>query len=158
MANTREAIENVKSLARTFQSVIDLAATLEGLANVEQALAETQSRMHKLADEAARAEAARDVAKGDAALTLEHANQVKAIAEQDADRVLNEARKQADAILATGKLGADNLLAEARKQAEELRCAAKDLQDQRDAAAQELADLEAKIERARAKMRDILGA
>lgn len=158
MVDSREAVENVKNLARVFQSVIDLAAQLEGAQSVEQAVRATNAQLVQMRKEVKVVQAQRDQAAAEATTLLENARvqadqivaDAKGVADK-ADTLQQAAHADAQRIVALAKTEADAWTKAAREAAEAAN-------KQAEAARHELADMEAKIERARAKMRDILGA
>jgi DNA repair exonuclease SbcCD ATPase subunit len=137
MANTNEAIENVRSLARVFQSVIDLAEALGDVANVEQTIAEKRALSSRAAAdlEAAQGalEACRETTRAEYAKAKEMVDQavltanatvqqaaedargIMAQAQADKAAIADEmhnARAQAEGNLSALREQADNLRAE----------------------------------------------
>jgi hypothetical protein len=95
MADKRTAIEDVRSVARTFQAVIDLANSLDGLTSIETATQHAKVELEKL-------RAAADLARGtrDSAL---HAAQE---ADKNAASLVDQAHAKAQQIVADAEQAA----------------------------------------------------
>lgn len=157
MVDTREAIENVKGLARTFQSVIDLANALGDVADIDQAISEAQVRLVKAQKAAERGEveaariieeayARRDSAERIASTQMTDATrlceEMTARTQQECDEMLNGAQRTLAAVEKSVAAYRENEAALERMITERTR---------------ELDDIEAKITRAKAKMAEMLG-
>ena len=158
MANLNEAIEAVRNQARVFQAVIDLAESLGEVQNVEQAIAEANVRLTKLRRET-------DVAQTELSDAKAKAKQIVATAESKASKTITDAEISAAAIkrdlsvhVSEQNAFIDNKYeamyamtsdSEAKAQAMNAEIAGK---------SKELEDIEAKIARATAKMKELLGA
>jgi hypothetical protein len=158
MANVNDAIGKVQSLAAAYQAVIDLAEALKTVASLDQANSEAQMRLQVTLK-----------AEVDAQQAL-----------QTSLRELDEARSQALTVLKDSSLEAAEIVssaiveAETRKaymQAEmdkyrddsnvaclQARTECAEAQEATSVAKATLADLEKRIERAKAKISDLLGA
>lgn len=95
-----DTIQQVKQLAQQYRAVIDLAAKLEGIVSIEQAIAETQLALDKIASDRAAAVAdlghVNDVlAESNERLAGIEAQIVERMAMSD--NILNEAAAQAEA-------------------------------------------------------------
>lgn len=157
MVSTSEAIENVRSLSRVFQSVIDLADALGNVANVEQAINETHARLSQARAELTHAQAERDAARAEAADLRSQAREKVKIAAADAEQRLADAEQRAAQLLADAR---SSIEAEQKAADEKLAAKNAELRDcmaQTAEATQALADLEARITRAKAKMAEMLG-
>lgn len=157
MANITQAIENVRNLSRTFQSVIDLADALEGMASVEQAIREANialvnatkekesidQELIKTQDELAKAQDSLKTIVDDAS---KRAHQILSAAQANASYLEQAAQDEANEIAANTK----KFLSESEQELH-------DVEAKTAIAAKELADIEAKITRAKAKMAEILG-
>jgi len=157
MANISQAIENVRSLSRTFQSVIDLADALEGMTSVEQAIREANialvnaqkekesidAELVKTKDALSKAKESLKASEEDA---ITRAHQILSAAQANASHLEQAAQEQAEEIAANTK----RFLAQSEQELH-------DVEAKNAVAAQELADIEAKITRAKAKMAEILG-
>lgn len=147
---------DLKKIIDLFSPINDAISIIEKVATLEQAENEAKQRIDKLRKEAAKIEA----------------DNIKA--ESEAGAIMATAQEKANGLgvaanteLANAKAKAEAILAEARAQAKTLTAAAdekvKKLQDQADAALAavkernaELADLEAKIEKAKAQIAKML--
>jgi len=156
LADTREAVENVKSLARTFQCVIDLAAALEGMASVEAAANAANARLVQARKALEKAEESRRVIEEEVIRVAKTtAEQIEAT-QRNCDELAAQASARAAGILDGAKAEAVRLEAQAKQSVEE---AARKVHTFDATIAQrqrELADLDAKINRARAAMAEML--
>jgi hypothetical protein len=158
MADIKDALANFQPLARMFRSVIEVADAMEGVGNIEQAASEHQIILNGLAVELKTARTALAKAKADASGVLvdaaEEAAAIKAKAKADAAAVTAKAAavqdKAADEVKA--------LTDAAHATVEAAHAEAVEAIAERDAAKQELADLQAGIDRARAKVAELLGS
>jgi chromosome segregation ATPase len=158
MADLNHAVENVRSLARTFQSVIDLADALEGFASVEQAVREANIQLagkRKQAD-AAIDELARATAGIDEAHA--HARQIVIDAELGATQACDAANAQVEQLLGEARTEADRLLADAAKVSKDAKAAEEAAHARVVKAQNEIADLETRINAAKARMAKMLNA
>jgi len=158
MVDTQTAIENVKSLARTFQSVIDLAAALDGVTSIEQACNAANAKLTQLRRELASVTADLANARADTAGEREALTKVRAMAAADADEasatvtaLLDKAAAQADEILARANSKADEILARAATDVG-------DLEARRNLIRHEAEQLEQRVADARAALAKIMGA
>lgn len=157
MANLNEAVENVKSLSRTFQSVIDLANALGDVQSIEQAISESNMRLVKAKKEADWLAATNENAKNDATKLLSDA-------EFKANEILTSAKQEADALKESSleyskKHQANGKVMEEKSRIIQAEIDAKLLamDESIKVKEQELSDLTAKIDRAKAKMAEMLG-
>lgn len=130
MAELNETIENVRSLSRMFQSVIDLTAQLEGMRSVQQAVRTAEARLVKLQREITLAET-----------KLAHAHEEKADAQSAAERIVHEAELKAAQVRDAAQAQASETQQRAQGQLEQ---AQREAQSLRDAAAQDVGDVEAR--------------
>lgn len=158
MVNTNEAIENVKSLARVFQSVIDLADALGDVANVEQTIAEKRALVSRANTELERANQAAAKATQDAKATAEHANQLIANADEYAQGALAKARTDANSMLdeALKKIELEHASAQEKRTLVFSEC--QEMEARRNLMQAELRTLQDKIDNAKAAMAKMLGA
>jgi chromosome segregation ATPase len=158
MADLNQAIEQVRGVARTFQAVIDLSEAVGQLASLEQAVSENRAALAKLqAENAAEQARSADLAV-QAQATIDEAN-------AKAEAVMQSAQAHADTLMADAQGRVDILLAGANAETEtaanavaEAKATLTSIETDIAARSQELADIHAKIERAKAKMAEILGA
>lgn len=157
MAKANEAVENVKSLARTFQSVIDLADALGEVANIDNAVNERKSIIAKLDVEIATRKD-EEAAAHNAVLLLE--TKAKTII-SEAEVVAAEIRTKATAEAAEVVAKTDAIAA---KTMDNVKAVDKDLNDKvsavnalLDGKYAELQEVEAKLEKARASVAKLLG-
>ena len=157
MADLKKALAEVKGVARTFQAVIDLAAALDNVASVAQAAQEAQARLERILIEIELQTDMLAKAKAEAGTVEAHAHQkahdiVKVAAEGAA-----QTTRKADDYMARLKVSADAMAASSARAADaaqiKLEASSKELA----ARTQDLADVEAKINRVRAKMAEMLG-
>lgn len=157
MADLDKALSNVKSLARTFQSVIDLADAMTQVASVEQAAREAQARLDGHRKEAEAVQGAIANARAQTAAMMSSA---KAEAEK-ANQATEKARKDAQLEVETARAYAAQIRRDADEQVKtSLDAAEKKLHAINatvNARTQELSDLEARISKAKAKMAEMLG-
>ena len=153
-----EAVENVNSLARVFQSVIDLSRSLGEVASIEQAMHEASDRAVKARKEADTAQKKLD------------AIQARAAQEEQGLIAMREAvtaycagtKNEADVAAAAAKKTCSTLIREAElkatKKITDAESKAALINEEIAGRSQELLDITARIERARAKMAELLGA
>lgn len=158
MADTNEAIEKVKSLAHVFQSVIDLAAALGEATNIDQVVGESRVALTRVQAEVKAAQDALAMIRTTSAETV-------AKAREEADSILAamthevegmRAKEQQALASATAKETEANAYAQRVREAADAQVAS--ITSGVAAKQQELADLTARIERARIKMSEMLGA
>lgn len=157
MPDLKEAVNQIKRYAPMMQAVLDIAEAVDGLKNIDQAVAEKQGLLTKLTGEHEKVKAAVDAAK------------VKAreiVAKAEADAAAEAKRAQAGIDEAIAKAG--QIIADAQAQAGEAKGAAKKAVDTAiareteinaaiEAKQAELTALESKIADAQAKVARILG-
>ena len=155
---TYDAVEQVKSLARVFHSVIDLAEVLGEVASVEQATGEAKVFLVRAqAEVAAERERLADL-KMQSALTIEHAEQRARNLSAKADACVANAEAAALALREATTKTCDAEIGKAREATAAASHAVAELTAQAQHKSRELADIEAKINRAKAKMAELLGA
>ena len=157
MANITEAIENVRSLSRTFQSVIDLASALEGMNSIEQALNEKKLLSTKLEDDIKKKKDIvytldLEISKGD-----EELETIKQDSETEAQSIITEARQEAKKIKDEASKLAHETLAKSKTDLKNVTDSIISIENKKQALENEYNDIEAKLARAKAKMAEMLG-
>ena len=158
MADIKAAIENVKSLSRTFQSVIDLADALEGMSSIEQAVNDKKNKIVVLDKEITTKIVDRDKITDELQKQNDLLEQIKSDTTTEADKIINEAKEDAARIKDDAHQLAKTALDKSKAQLKQMADTLASTELQKRAVEQELSDLNAKIERARAKMAELLGA
>lgn len=158
MTSTQEAVENVRSLARVFQSVIDLADALGQHASVEGAIGAANAKLVKVKQEITAAEATLAELKDGAKHTVVSTEARIQAARLEAEVTLSNSQDEAHKLLEATRRECDRARQEVDRHYAMVLEQAREHEERRDKAAQELADIEAKINRAKSKMAEILGA
>lgn len=152
-----KAADEARRLIRGFQALDSVAAALDKAGAAIQAKTEAEAALSGLHKEIADAHAQLDAAKADAKAEIDNAK-------AKAKKIVDDAAAKADELIlgAQAKLDAERAKYEAdvQKAAHDLAAAlaaADEAEARRDTALRELADIEAKIEKARAYLAKLAG-
>ena len=156
MNKTLKAADEVKKLHRMFQSLGEVVDVLDRIGSVEQAEQEARARVEAANREADAIKGTVDAAKAEAERLVEEAGVEAAAILADAEAKKQQAWADAERISDIASREAANVIAdaEARRVAAENEAAL--ARDSETVARSELADLEKKIEAARARIAKLL--
>ncbi len=157
MANIRDAVDQVKGLARIFQSVIDLADAVDAITSVENAVSEANIKLSAVDALVKAAEERLLTLNTESASTIEHNETLTATAKQTAIDLVANAQAKADQLDTTAHAKIAVLIADQENHSAALAEKATTLEIRSGNATLELADLESKLADARAKIADLLG-
>jgi cell division septum initiation protein DivIVA len=126
MSNDYRVIDaDVRKFAAQFGGFLKAAEQLGQIASVEQAIVESQGRLHQARQEEADLEAARKEAKSfhESELDATHKRGIALYAQKadEAERLISDAHAQAALIVGSGHAKASEIVADAHKEASELR-------------------------------------
>ena len=158
MHDTRAAIENVKSLARTFQSVIDLAAALDGVASIEQAARMAEVRVTKARQELAVVNDERVAAQQAVDAAHAKATQVVSDAEHAARQAHDHAQMSTGAALANTEMACAKREAAAQAQIDAINAQMAEVNNALAAKQSELREIDTRITKAKDRMAKMLQA
>lgn len=158
MNKTLKAADEVKKLHRMFQSLGEVVEVLDRIGSVEQAEQEARARVEVANREADTIKGTVDAAKAQAKAIKDASDKREAEAAQHIEILKAAADDEAKAIVAEAKGEADKLIEAARVQVEEAESKAQACAIDVEVKVKELAEIEKKIEQARARVAKLLEA
>lgn len=157
MSQVHESVEEIRSLARTFQSVINLAEALDKVGSLENAISERTGRIAALDAETESLNKVVQKLKKTNAELEEKATDIIANALTDAAHIRSTAEEEAKAALGEANAKADRITGNANKVDSELSDKVNAVNATLNAKYAELAEVEGKLEKAKASINKLLG-
>lgn len=154
--NYKEAVENVKTLARTYQSVIDLAGALDELASLDQAVNERQNALIKLDAEIADKTSGADSIKDQINKNKLIADSLLSDAKLQAETIIRESNEQGNKIISEAAEGLNIAKDNCRSMIKDAEIKANDLNKIITSKTEDLLVLNEKITKAQAKINEML--
>ena len=156
MNNILKAADEVKKLARMFGALGEVVEILDRIGGMEQAEQEARARVDALNRDAEFSRVAVDSAKAEAKAIKDASAKLEGQAAQHTEALKAAASDEAKTIVARARTEADTITEAARLQVKEAEHAAVIARDAESLARSSLADLEQKIEGARARIAKLL--
>jgi phage shock protein A len=152
-----EAVENVRSLARMFSSVIDLAESLGEFSSVEQAVADAKIRLVQAQREVEAVRVLGERLEHGAHRRVEEVETAAAARQARADTTLEQTQAHTAEVLMAAEHEAQALVAEATAKRTQALSECQEMEARRNLLRAEVQALEGRLSAAKNKMAEMLG-